>query len=625
MDAKEKAAIEAQLAKIKASFAGSRVRTRLLDLLVTYALDERASDLNEYFLAEKVYGLSDFDPAQNARVRQGVRDLRQKLEKYYKGGGRDERCVIEIEGYVPKFRFREEMEPTADRPDPPPPEKSQGQNRRWIWITLLGALAVGAAVLVGVFWWPVNSKCQILSPTNGAVVGPRGNVTGTGCPAGLNHYLIVEPVDASGQRWAWGKVPSGPWTKNGVDFGRADTPSGMQFRIYVLSTTSELPKDEVKDEPENPKQSPPVTVTLIKPVARNNSPPRVRISDTNKLRFQSGVAVMPGGLVTGTTSDPQSNVFLLMRVVRACWGPFDCIDYTPDEANWHVAEMSVDAQGNWNGVPCAYPWHGSRGRSDFQYWELIAVALDDATELRRVLVPETCAVSEDRLVDLPAINCSETVIVLNGHPEGYTIHYERAPRPRRYCFGREFLAKGNTSSIRISDMSDVHMEKHGDDAGGTTVERLEGIARGVISPSQASVFVLWRAARRCYHRASRESGGVKGASIPVCDERDTPEDLWNAREAAVDAAGNWSATIGPIDETFGKDRPWVEFWQFQAVATFEHQRFAEKITPSGALSVNSVREISHLLCSEPRIFSYSEVFSGFWRGFEPTEVSGFCK
>jgi hypothetical protein len=89
--------------------------------------------------------------------------------------------------------------------------------------------------------------------------------------------------------------------------------------------------------------------------------------------------------------------------------------------------------------------------------------------------------------------------------------------------------------------------------------------------------------------------------------------------------GNWAAKIGPIDGSDAEDGPWVEFWQVQAVATLDRQAFADRITPFGTISEGDARQLAHLLCSEPRIVPRSGVFSGFWRGFEPTHMPGIYK
>ena len=49
-----------------------------------------------------------------------------------------------------------------------------------------------------------------------------------------------------------------------ADFSQADMPSDIQFRIYILSTKTELPIGEITKQPENPRESPVITVTLRK-------------------------------------------------------------------------------------------------------------------------------------------------------------------------------------------------------------------------------------------------------------------------------------------------------------------------------------------------------------------------
>jgi hypothetical protein len=58
------------------------------------------------------------------------------------------------------------------------------------------------------------------------------------------------------------QVASAEWTR-AAHFGQGDT-QGMKYRIYVLSTKTELPIGKVTKQPENPRESPVVTVTLRK-------------------------------------------------------------------------------------------------------------------------------------------------------------------------------------------------------------------------------------------------------------------------------------------------------------------------------------------------------------------------
>jgi hypothetical protein len=122
-----------------------------------------------------------------------------------------------------------------------------------------------AVVLVG---WVLyaqlsGSAVRITSPADGATVGPVQDITGKGWEPKLNNYLIVEPVDQSGRRWVQAQIASADWTRS-VHFGQSDTPTGMRFRVYVLSTSTALPVGELTKQTDSPQESPAITVTLKK-------------------------------------------------------------------------------------------------------------------------------------------------------------------------------------------------------------------------------------------------------------------------------------------------------------------------------------------------------------------------
>jgi hypothetical protein len=79
----------------------------------------------------------------------------------------------------------------------------------------------------------------------------------------FNDYLIVEPVDQSGRRWVQGQIASPEWTRS-AHFGQGDTPSGMRYRVYVLSTSTALPIGELTKQTDSLQESPAITVTLKK-------------------------------------------------------------------------------------------------------------------------------------------------------------------------------------------------------------------------------------------------------------------------------------------------------------------------------------------------------------------------
>ncbi len=73
----------------------------------------------------------------------------------------------------------------------------------------------------------------------------------------------MEPVDQSVRRWVQAQIASPEWTRS-AHFGQGDTPSGMRFRIYVLSTPRALPIGELTKKTDSPMESPVIAVTLKK-------------------------------------------------------------------------------------------------------------------------------------------------------------------------------------------------------------------------------------------------------------------------------------------------------------------------------------------------------------------------
>lgn len=274
MNPEEKARVEGQLAKILASkqFARSPVTKKFLSLIVTETLSGRGDSLKQYRIGQEVFGKGqDFDTAYDRIVSQGAGELRKKLAEYYQQPGRSDRCIITVPtgGFVPAFEFLPEAVPAAVEKDAP-----TGRARhRWKWglgsnRRLQPAVGVGGGILaIAVVIWVLlanqTSALRITTPADGKVVGTFTEVTVKGWRPGLNEYLIVEPIDNSGQRWVQFKIEGPNWTRT-ARFGQADTPSGTRFRLYVLSTKSELPIDELKIEPEALTESPGITVTLQK-------------------------------------------------------------------------------------------------------------------------------------------------------------------------------------------------------------------------------------------------------------------------------------------------------------------------------------------------------------------------
>jgi hypothetical protein len=269
LDADERAEVGRQLKRIQDSrrFAHSDKAKKLLSYIVEQALAGREDDLNEYSIALSVYGKGqDFDPSADRFVSTAAGALRKKLDEYYSDEGREDGCVITIPtgGFVPELRLGSEPEPTAIQPTLTVPEEAKAAARLRSRLMMLLLAAVAAVALLGLqFLYFHGRGIRITNPADGATVGPVGDVVGTGWEPGRNNYLIVEPLDHSGQRWVQAQIESKNWTL-GVHFGQADTPSGTRFRVDVLSTTSALPIGELTIQPQDPRASPAITITLQK-------------------------------------------------------------------------------------------------------------------------------------------------------------------------------------------------------------------------------------------------------------------------------------------------------------------------------------------------------------------------
>jgi len=102
-------AVRTQLAQILRSpaFSNAPSLSRLLRHLVEHALRGSADQLKEYSLGVEVFDRGEnFDPRTDTIVRVQARQLRSKLQEYYRGEGRADPIVIEVPKghYVAHFR-----------------------------------------------------------------------------------------------------------------------------------------------------------------------------------------------------------------------------------------------------------------------------------------------------------------------------------------------------------------------------------------------------------------------------------------------------------------------------------------------------------------------------------------
>jgi hypothetical protein len=290
--------------------------------------------------------------------------------------------------------------------------------------------------------------------------------------------------------------------------------------------------------------------------------------------------------------------------------------------------MSVDAQGNWSGSPCAYPWQSSflatKGITGvFEYWEIIAVATDDGASIKNSINTYDCTIRERDFLIPGRLACSHSVVLLHGYYG--SPHHELDPQPRDYCFGRELLANGTKHWVRVSDATDVKLETAENRDAKSGDYWISGRVLGTVSTAQASVFLLFRSARACFHPAKLPGpSAAKGASAPVCAERDSARN-WRIREAVVNGAGDWVASIDSDKAQYDEEGPWVQFWQIQAIMTLERQAILDNVNPFGQLAFEDPTQIAHVVCSEVRLVHFSKVFSGYWRAFEPVGLLGACR
>lgn len=91
------------------AFCNSPRLSKLLRYLVESGLDGRADSLKEYLLGADVFERGpSFDPRVDGIVRGTARNLRFKLDEYYRTEGAGDRVVIDLPkgAYLPSFRYR---------------------------------------------------------------------------------------------------------------------------------------------------------------------------------------------------------------------------------------------------------------------------------------------------------------------------------------------------------------------------------------------------------------------------------------------------------------------------------------------------------------------------------------
>ena len=156
-------------------FSGAPGQRHFLRFVVDETLAGRGHDLKEYVVAVQVLGRPDtFDPRTDSSVRVAARRLRQKLDEYYAGEGRDDEVGIALErgGYRPDFHRREPEQQVVAAP--PPANGSARRAGRTLVLALgIGALAVTAAATA----WFLQGSSGMAAPGNTIAVLPFANAS----------------------------------------------------------------------------------------------------------------------------------------------------------------------------------------------------------------------------------------------------------------------------------------------------------------------------------------------------------------------------------------------------------------------------------------------------------------
>jgi len=130
------------------SFRNGTRLSRLLRYVVESSLDGLGETLKEYTLGAEVFERGkSFDPRLDGIVRSTVRNIRFKLDEYYKTEGSGDPVFIELPkgGYVPSFRYRQPVTAASSSP-------KAGRQLPLSWRTLAAAgllSVVGAGVTAG--------------------------------------------------------------------------------------------------------------------------------------------------------------------------------------------------------------------------------------------------------------------------------------------------------------------------------------------------------------------------------------------------------------------------------------------------------------------------------------------
>ncbi len=273
---------------------------RLFDYLVDRHLKSPGTVESEKELGEHALGIVGYTTADGA-VRTAKTTLLDKLARYYNEQGRQDPVIFRIpKGYALSVEFRDlsdvrstvagppvnvtadsnvhareeqedQIEPRplkplriSDNPDlvsAAPPAAQSALKKHWRWIV---AVVLGLSVLA--WWFSLRTHEGFTNLRSGSVVSTTQDVMGVGPRVSGNRYLIVEPQVGNHPLFVQGKIEASgasDWLIR-AHFGDVSTPDGTTFRVFVLSTASDLPNSEIATLPQDGKLHFDVQVTLRK-------------------------------------------------------------------------------------------------------------------------------------------------------------------------------------------------------------------------------------------------------------------------------------------------------------------------------------------------------------------------
>jgi hypothetical protein len=144
----------------------SQPMQRLFDYLV--ACSERGETPREYDIAVEVFNRGEsFDVSQDASVRVYVHRLRQKLDEYYDGEGREEALRL----VIPKGEYKLDLAERAEESGADPSQAAEAAPRRrrlvpWLAAGFLRLLAINAGIWAAL--WPHDTTADPMVETRQA-------------------------------------------------------------------------------------------------------------------------------------------------------------------------------------------------------------------------------------------------------------------------------------------------------------------------------------------------------------------------------------------------------------------------------------------------------------------------